>query len=118
MTTLFFRSTFQVVFLHAEALSYILFQQLDIRNSDVPDSWRTPQKRAWISNPTGLPGGQKRGLMPTYQDKSGIQIPNSLPGANRESSCRLRYVQYYRLQQRPVIGIHQRDLRPVGIAVV
>jgi excisionase family DNA binding protein len=32
--------------------------------------------------------------MPTYQGKSGIQIPNSLPGANRESSCRLRYVQY------------------------
>jgi hypothetical protein len=31
---------------------------------------------------------------PTYQDKSGIQIPNSLPGANRESSCRLGYVQY------------------------
>jgi hypothetical protein len=31
---------------------------------------------------------------PTDQDKSGIQIPNSLPGANRESSCRLSYVQY------------------------
>ena len=47
-----------------------------------------------------------------------MQFPNSLPGANRESSSRLRYVQYYRLQQRPMIGIHQRDLRPAGIAVV
>ena len=51
---------------------------------------------------------------PTYQDKSGIQIPNSLPGANGESSCRLRYVQYQRLQQRPVIGIHQRDSALLG----
>jgi len=66
--------------------------------------------------PTG-----ERGIpveMAIYQDKCDIQIPNSLPGTNRESSCRLRYVQYYRLQQRPVIGIHQCDLRPVGIAVV
>ena len=55
---------------------------------------------------------------PLIKTKSGIQIPNSPPGANRESSCRLRYVQYDRLQQRPVIGIHQRDLCPAGIAVV
>jgi len=37
---------------------------------------------------------QLRSPKPTYRNESGIQTPNSLPGANRESSCRLRYVQY------------------------